>query len=156
MFSEFRFFLEYFFVLWSQVFENPVPTASAYLPINSRTFKSQSKMLCSRVFSWRNICEKLPKAVSFTSVQITFNIIVGIGAGKVSAHNCRILGQSIHFPWLQTPTKVSTQPPERRNVSPLCTLTHSLKHFRTRFLNSEGSKSSEIDLWYFPHMPPPP
>ena len=33
-----------------------------------------------QVFAWRNICEKALKAVDFTSVQIIFNIIVGIGA----------------------------------------------------------------------------
>jgi len=60
-----------------------LPTASAYLPINPQTFKPQLKMLCMQVFAWRNIHEKLPKAVSFTSVQITFNIIIGIGAAKV-------------------------------------------------------------------------
>ena len=75
------------------------------------------------------ICEKLPKAVSFTSVCITFNIIVGISADKASAHNCRTFSQSIHFPWSQASTEVSTQPPER--CTPLCTLTHSLKRFRT-------------------------
>ena len=37
-------------------------------------------MLYMQVFAWRNICEKALKAVDFTSVQIIFNIIVGIGA----------------------------------------------------------------------------
>ena len=86
------------FVLWSRLLDNTVPTTSAYLPINSQAFKSRSKMLCTQVFARRNICEKLPKAVSFTSVRITFNIIVRISADKASAHNCRTFSQSIHFP----------------------------------------------------------
>jgi hypothetical protein len=69
-------------------------------------------MLCTQVFAQRNICEKLPKAVSFTGVCITFNIIVGIGGDKALAHNCRTFCQSIHFPWSQTATDVATQPPE--------------------------------------------
>ena len=72
--------------------------------------------------------ENLAKAVSFTSVQITFNSIVGIGAGKVSALEDRIFRQSIHSPWTHTRfyTAVGTT-----KCSPLCTLTHSLKRFRT-------------------------
>ena len=87
-----------FFVLWSWVHKNPVAIALTYLPINSWTFKSQSKMLCMQVFAWRNIHEKLLNAVSFTSIYITFNIIIGIGVAKVSALNDRNFRQSIHFP----------------------------------------------------------
>jgi len=54
-FSEFRCFFECFFVIWSWLLQNPVAIASTYLPINSQTFKSQSKMLCMQVFAWRNI-----------------------------------------------------------------------------------------------------
>jgi len=50
-----------------------------------------------QVFAWRNICEKLLKVVSFTSVHITFNIIVGIGAAIVLALEDRVLRQSIHM-----------------------------------------------------------
>jgi len=54
---------------------------------------------CSARRKLTYVCEKLSKAVSFTSVHITFNIIVRIGADKALAHNCRIFGQSIHFPY---------------------------------------------------------
>jgi len=97
-FYKFQCFFECFFVIWSWLLENPVAIASTYLPINSQTFKSQSKMLCMQVFAWRNICEKLLKAVSFTSIYITFNIIVGIGVAKVLALHDRNFRQSIHFP----------------------------------------------------------
>jgi len=155
-FSEFQCFFECFFVLWSWLLESTVPTTSAYLPINLRTFKSQSKMLCLQVFTWRNICEKLPKAVSLTSVHITFNIIIGIGADKASAQNYRTFGQSIHFPWSQTPTEVSTQPPEWHNLPPSAPSLTDSNAFRPWFLNSEKFEPSEMDPWYFCHMPTPP
>ena len=46
--------------------------------------------------------EKLAKAVSFTSVRITFNNLVRIGAGTVSALEERIFRQSIYSPWTHT------------------------------------------------------
>ena len=146
-------FFECFFVLWFRLLKNTVPTTSAYLPINLRTVKSQSKMLYMQVFTRRNICEKLPKAVSLTSVPITFNIIGGIGTDKASAQNYRTFGQSIHFPWLQAPTKVSTQPPERHNVPPSAPSLTDSNAFGPRFLNSERFEPSEMDPWYFCHMP---
>jgi len=129
-FSKFWCCFECFFVVWSWLLKNPVAIASTYLPINSWSFKSQSKMLHMQVFAWSNIHEKLPKAVSFTSIYITFNIIVGIGVAKVSVLDDRNFRQSIHFPMVAdanggfcTATGMT--------VPPLCTLTHSLKCFWT-------------------------
>ena len=126
---------------------------SVYLPRNSQTFKSQLKILCIQVFAQRNLCEKLPKAVSFASVQINTNIIVRIGAAKVPALDNRIFRQSIQFPWLYTST---VQSPEQWNEplsAPL--FTHS-NAFGPWFLNLEKSKLSEMDPWHFPHILPSP
>ena len=71
---------------------------------------SQITVEDAQIFALRNIHEKLPKAVSFTSIHGTFNIIGGIGAARVSALNNRIFRQSVHFPWSQMPIEVYTQP----------------------------------------------
>jgi len=55
-----------------------------------------------QVFAQRNIHEKLPKAVSFTSIHITLNFIVGIGVANVLTESS---GN-------QLPTEVSAQPTE--------------------------------------------
>jgi len=83
-----------------------------------------------QVFAWRNIHEKLPKAVSFTSIYITFNIIVGIGVAKVSALDVRNFRQSIQFPMVADANGGFFTATGMTKCTPLCILTHSLKHFQ--------------------------
>ena len=108
--------------------------------------------LCTEEYMW-----EITESSKILSVQINFNIIVRIGAAKVSALDNRIFRQRIYFPWfmirqwrfLHSHRNDEMYPPS----APL--LTHS-SALGPRFLNSGRSKPSELDPWNFPHIPPSP
>jgi len=147
-----------FFVLWSRLLENTAPITSAQVPTHQLTnlqiTVQDSKMLCTKKHMWA-ICEKLPKAVSFKSVHITFNIIVGTGADKVLAHNCSNFWSLNSLPMVAESDRCNGSFYTATGTTQ-CTTPHSLiQTLSARLLNSERFEPSELDPWYFCHMPLP-
>jgi len=106
---------------------------------------SRSKMFCAWIFARRNICGKLLKAASFVKFIVTSTIslsaLVRIGSGHIFTQYYTPL---IHSSMWQTSTEGCAQPPERRNVPPLHTLTRSPDCVRTLIFGFRKWKSLRI------------
>ena len=131
MFSEFQCFFWSFFCHISLIFLDSCTDTCYPSDYQLTRSTSCSKVFCARIFTWRNIRGKLPKAVSFLKFNVASDIIVGIGAHRVWVHTCTIsysieslLNTADVDGGLCTATGTSKCPP-------LHTLTHSPNYVRT-------------------------